>query len=123
MKSEVIWQRVEGALIFLTGIWVYHSLGGAMPWYLLLPAFFAPDLALAAYALGPRVGAFVYNLVHIYGFGLVLLMLGSVTGSAVLLQLGALWFAHSGFDRMLGRGLKTSQGARFTHLGQDSQPR
>lgn len=31
MKSEIIWQRVEGVLILLTGIWVYNSLGGAMP--------------------------------------------------------------------------------------------
>lgn len=44
MKSEIIWQRVEGALILLTGIWVYNSLGGAMPWYLLVPAFFAPPI-------------------------------------------------------------------------------
>lgn len=123
MKSEVIWQRVEGALIFLTGIWVYNSLGGDMPWWLLLPVFFAPDLALAAYVAGPRVGAFVYNFVHIYGFGLLLLMLGSLTGHSLLLQLGALWFAHSGFDRMLGRGLKTSEGFRFTHLGQIGRDR
>ena len=85
--------------------------------------FFAPDLALAAYVAGPRVGAFVYNFVHIYGFGLLLLMLGSLTGHSLLLQLGALWFAHSGFDRMLGRGLKTSEGFRFTHLGQIGRDR
>lgn len=43
-------------------------------------------------------------------------MLGSVTGHVLLLQLGALWFAHSGFDRMLGYGLKTPQGLHHTHL-------
>lgn len=88
-----------------------------MPWWLLIPVFFAPDLAFGAYLAGPRVGAFVYNLVHIYGFGLFLLLLGSVTGHSLLLQLGALWFAHSGFDRMLGFGLKTADGFKFTHLG------
>lgn len=61
MKSEVIWQRVEGMLIFLTGIWVYNSLGGNMPWWLSLPVFFAPDLVLVAYIAGPRIGAFGYN--------------------------------------------------------------
>ncbi len=117
MKSEIIWQRIEGALIFLIGIWVYNSLGGALPWWLLLPAFLAPDLSLAAYAAGPKVGGFVYNLFHIYGFGLIVLVFGSVTGQSILLELGALWFAHAGFDRMLGLGLKTAEGIRFTHLG------
>ena len=88
-----------------------------MPWWLMVPIFFAPDLALVAYVAGPRAGAFVYNFVHIYGFGLVLLALGSVTGHWLMMQLGALWFAHAGFDRMLGIGLKTSAGFRFTHLG------
>ncbi len=118
MKSEVIWQRVEGALIFVIGMWVYNSLGGNLPWWGLLLAFFAPDLALGGYVLGPRVGAFVYNLGHIYGFGLMVLMLGSVGGSGPLMLLGALWFAHAGFDRMLGYGLKTADGFRVTHLGQ-----
>ncbi|MFD1797645.1 DUF4260 family protein [Paracoccus aurantiacus] len=117
MKSEIIWQRVEGALIFLTGIWVYNALGGHMPWWVLVLVFFAPDLSFAAYAAGPRFGAFCYNFVHQYGFGLVLLMLGSVSGSSTLLELGGLWFAHSGFDRMLSYGLKTADGFRFTHLG------
>ncbi|MBA4490136.1 DUF4260 domain-containing protein [Paracoccus sp. S1E-3] len=117
MKSEIIWQRIEAALIFLTGMWVYSSLGGDLSWWLLVLVFFAPDLSFAAYLAGPRIGAFVYNFVHQYGFGLVLLMLGSVGGSSLLLQIGALWFAHSGFDRMLGYGLKTPEGFRFTHLG------
>lgn len=31
--------------------------------------------------------------------------------------LGALWLAHSGFDRMLGYGLKSPEGFSITHLG------
>lgn len=117
MKSEIVWQRAEGALILLTGIWVYNALGGDMVWWLLIPVFFAPDLSFFCYAAGPRIGAFCYNFVHQYGFGLVLLMLGSLSGNTLLLELGALWFAHSGFDRMLGYGLKTTEGFQHTHLG------
>ncbi|WP_414696372.1 DUF4260 family protein [Parasphingorhabdus sp.] len=29
---------------------------------------------------------------------------------------GALWLAHSDFDRLLGNDLKASSGFRFTHL-------
>jgi hypothetical protein len=35
----------------------------------------------------------------------------------LLVVLGALWLAHSGFDRMLGYGLKSPDGFSFTHLG------
>ena len=31
--------------------------------------------------------------------------------------LALIWFAHIGFDRMLGYGLKHGAGFRFTHLG------
>lgn len=59
---------------------------------------------------------------HDYGFGLVLLMRGSANGNALLVQLGALWFAHSGFDRMLGYGQKTSAGFKPTHMGLIGRP-
>lgn len=117
MKSELIWQRVEGGLIFVIGMWVYNSLGGGLSWWQLLLAFFAPEISFAGYLAGRRIGAFVYNFVHNYAFGLIVMMLGSVTGNSVMLMLGALWFAHSGFDRMLGYGLKTDEGFRHTHLG------
>ncbi|TKW67762.1 MAG: DUF4260 family protein [Paracoccus denitrificans] len=118
MKTEIIWQRIEGALIFVIGLWAYTSLGGGFSWWQWFLAFFAPDLGFAGYLLGRRVGAFVYNFLHIYVFGLVVLMLGSLSGSTLMMLLGAMWFAHAGFDRMLGYGLKTDQGFRFTHLGQ-----
>ena len=116
MKSEVIWQRIEGAAIFLAGMWVYQALGGGFGWWAIL-LFFAPDLSFAGYFFGSRIGAFCYNLVHIYAFGLVAVIVGSMTGSSALMALGALWFSQSGFDRMLGYGLKTDEGFRHTHLG------
>ncbi|WBU62950.1 DUF4260 domain-containing protein [Paracoccus aerodenitrificans] len=117
MSGMVIWQRAEGAVIFLAGIWVCNALGLQMAWWWLMALFFAPDLAFAAYLAGPRIGAVAYNVVHNYGFGLVLLMLGSVSGNTMLIALGALWFGHSGFDRMLGYGLKSQSGFTETHLG------
>jgi hypothetical protein len=38
------------------------------------------------------------------------------------LTVGALWFAHAGFDRLLGYGLKSPEGFSFTHLGQIGKP-
>jgi Domain of unknown function (DUF4260) len=79
--------------------------------------FFAPDLTFAAYLLGPRIGAFCYNAVHVYAFGAALFAIGLTVPVPLLAGLGGLWLAHSGFDRMLGYGLKSPEGFSVTHLG------
>lgn len=118
MKTEfVLWQRVEGALVFAAGLVLFWMAGSDLPWWAALLLFFAPDLSFAAYGLGPRIGAAIYNLVHVYALGAVLLALGGLLGWPLLAGLGALWLAHSGFDRMLGYGLKASSSFQDTHLG------
>ncbi len=117
MNGTVIWQRVEGALVFVAGGAMFFLQDGGFVWWAALAAFFAPDVSFAAYAFGSRIGAFGYNLVHIYGFGAVMLVLGMAVDSVTFVQLGALWLAHSGFDRLLGYGLKQRSGFKFTHLG------
>ncbi|QZH74257.1 MAG: DUF4260 family protein [Erythrobacter sp.] len=90
---------------------------GGFAWWVTLAAFFAPGGSIAAYAFGSRIGAIGYNLLHIYGFGAVVLALGMAVDSVTLAMLGALWLDHSGFDRLFGYGLKSRSGFRFTHLG------
>lgn len=111
------WQRLEGGLILLSALAVYWQHADLMPWWAAFLVFFAPDLSLIGYALGARVGAFVYNAVHIYGFGAIFLALGLVLAVPILMALGALWLAHAGFDRSLGYGLKSPKGFSLTHLG------
>jgi hypothetical protein len=86
-------------------------------WWAALVTFFAPDLSILGYVLGPRVGANCYNTVHLYAFGAALLAAGLIGSIPHLAAIGALWLAHAGFDRMLGYGLKSPQGFTFTHLG------
>jgi Domain of unknown function (DUF4260) len=117
MVRAVLWQRVEGAILVVVGLaFVWHA-NDIIPWWGALLIFFAPDLSFAAYLLGPRVGAFCYNAVHIYAFGAALLAIGLMMPMPLLAVLGALWLAHSGFDRMLGYGLKSPEGFSVTHLG------
>lgn len=115
--DTVAWQRIEGGAVFVAAIALFPFMDDGMNWWLALLLFFAPDLSFAAYALGPRLGAVVYNLVHVYAFGALLLAAGAVTGTLTVSTLGALWLGHSGFDRMLGYGLKSPEGFRVTHLG------
>lgn len=113
----VLWQRAEGALVFGAALALFARIDTGLAWWSALALFFAPDLSFAAYGLGRKVGAVVYNSVHLYGLGLVLMAVGSALGLPLLAGLGALWLAHAGFDRMLGYGLKSTEGFGFTHLG------
>ncbi|WIY52250.1 DUF4260 domain-containing protein [Devosia sp. YIM 151766] len=117
MEQTVLWQKAEGAVIFIAGVTLFSLVSAELSWWLAVLAFFAPDLSFASYLLGPKIGAAIYNLVHIYAFGTVFIVLGTALSAPVLAALGALWLAHSGLDRLLGYGLKSPQGFSFTHLG------
>lgn len=117
------WQRFEGAILLLSGLAIYWQHHEVVPWWAAILLFFSPDISFAGYGLGPRVGAFIYNCVHVYAFGAAVLALGLYMIEPVLVALGALWLGHSGFDRMLGYGLKSAEGFAFTHLGQIGHPR
>jgi len=113
----VLWQRAEGALVCVAGGVVFWQLDSGLVWWAAVLLFFAPDLSFLGYLGGPKVGAVIYNGVHIYGFGLLLLAAGMVSAMPLMAGLGALWLAHCGFDRALGYGLKSGEGFSSTHLG------
>lgn len=117
MDGTIIWQRIEAGVLFALGLGVFVQAGATVPLWLALVLFFAPDLSFAGYLGGPRVGAFCYNLVHHYGFGAGLVLLGYALALPMIVAIGGLWLAHSGFDRVLGYGLKSTRGFSFTHLG------
>ncbi|RYH02207.1 DUF4260 family protein [Salipiger sp. IMCC34102] len=112
-----LWQQLEGGLVFAAALTLALFLDGGFVWWAAVLIFFAPDLSFGAYAAGPRIGAFVYNLVHIYAFGAVIFAAGIVFAQPALIAVGALWLGHSGFDRMMGYGLKLPEGFEHTHLG------
>lgn len=119
--TAIRWQRLEGALVFaaaLLAVAVQVAMIGGRGWWLYLILFFAPDLGMIGYLAGPKVGAAVYNTLHLYGLGLLLAVTGLlVFGNVFYANLGLLWMAHIGFDRMLGYGLKEPTAFTDTHLG------
>jgi len=122
MERAVLWQKIEGAMIFIAGIGMLLHDSAGLSWWIAILVFFAPDLSFACYLLGPKIGAFSYNafsynLVHVYALGVIFLIVGLTLSIPLLGVLGSLWLAHSGFDRMLGYGLKSPEGFTFTHLG------
>lgn len=111
--------RLEGLLLLAVSLTAYGRLG--LDPYLLVLFFFAPDLSLAGYLVGPGFGARLYTASHTY---LAPSALGSVAGLAEAPSWygpAILWIAHIGFDRALGFGLKLpGRGFYETHL---SSPR
>lgn len=117
MHHFVRWQRAEGLLVFFAGLALFWHLDGGLAWWMAILVFFAPDLSFLAYGVGTRLGGIAYNLVHLYGFGALLLAIGLLLALPTLAATGALWLAHAGFDRALGYGLKAAESFSLTHLG------
>jgi hypothetical protein len=109
------WLRLEGLAVLVAGAVAFGGVGGDFLWF--LPALLLPDVAIAGYLAGPRVGAFVYNLVHNWGLGLAAAAAGLGLGIVPLTLAGTLLIAHSGMDRAAGYGLKLASGFGDTHLG------
>ena len=109
------WLRLEGAAVLVVGAVAFGQLGGEFLWF--LPALLVPDLAIAGYLGGPRIGAFVYNLVHGAAFGLAAVGAGLALDVPMLALAGTVLVAHTGMDRAAGYGLKLVSGFRDTHLG------
>lgn len=111
--APLLWLRLEGLLALVTGIFVYRSLGG--PWWG-LPLGFLADLSFAAYLMGPRTGALVYNLTHALVLPVLLGLLGWAFATPLAVLIALVWSAHIGLDRLLGYGLKHPDAFGHTHL-------
>lgn len=116
VKAPVSWiLRAEGLALMALALWAYSLLDGNWVRFALL--FFVPDLSFVSYAISPRVGAISYNCLHSTIGPAILAALAHGLGMPQLYGIAALWFAHVGFDRALGYGLKYAEGFGFTHLG------
>ncbi len=95
-------------MAFAAGITAFVLLAGN--WWLFALLFLLPDLGMLGYLRGPKAGAFSYNLTHTHA-GPALLAAVAWAAAPALLPVAAVWFAHIGFDRALGYGLRgrTSQ--------------
>lgn len=94
-------------------------------WWVLPAAFLLPDLSMAGYLAGPRVGAACYNFAHHKALAVAVGLAGWWLGQPMLELAGTVLFFHSAVDRLLGYGLKYTTGFRDTHLGrvgQDKEP-
>jgi hypothetical protein len=104
----------EGLVLLVSAAVAYFHLDYSTLAFFLL--FLAPDVSIVAYAMGPRIGALAYDVVHTTVPGVALAAIGLVSDSGLAIQLGLIWLAHIGADRALGYGLKYPSSFRDTHL-------
>ncbi|MCG9971649.1 DUF4260 domain-containing protein [Christiangramia crocea] len=108
--------KLEELAMLLLGVWAFSILDYSWWWFVAL--FFVPDIGMLGYVVNKQIGAFSYNIFHHKGIAIGIGLLGILTGNEALQIAGIILFAHSGFDRMLGYGLKYEKGFKFTHLGE-----
>ncbi|MCC2976663.1 DUF4260 domain-containing protein [Sphingomonas sp. PL-96] len=110
--------RLEATMTLIASVTAYAHLGTS--WWLFALLFLVPDMSIAGYAAGPRVGAATYNFMHWCGVPLVLTASGLTLGAMTTVAIGLIWMAHIAFDRMLGYGLKYAEGFKVTHLSRSA---
>lgn len=85
-------------------------------WYYMI-LFLGPDISMFGYLLGNKTGAACYNIFHHKGIAVTLLAAGFFYDNWLLQVTGLILLGHSSMDRMMGYGLKYTEGFKFTHLG------
>lgn len=107
--------KLEEFLMFGLALFLFSKLDYGWGLYAFL--FLAPDLSILGYLVGPRLGAWTYNLVHHKALSVALYVLGSALSVPWLSLAGTILLGHSSLDRVFGYGLKYPDGFQYTHLG------
>jgi hypothetical protein len=105
--------RLEGLTILIGAIALYASQGYSGLVFLLL---LVPDVSAVGYVVNTQVGSYLYNAAHFYTLPALLIALGLMGNTPLAIQLGLIWFAHIGMDRVVGYGLKYPNSFKETHL-------
>lgn len=107
--------KIEQLALFAFSIFLFSQTDYAWWWFPSL--ILLPDISMLGYLKDPKVGAFLYNLIHHQAIVLLILCLGWQMGNDSLYLAGIILFGHSSMDRIFGYGLKYSDAFKHTHLG------
>jgi hypothetical protein len=113
--SVVTYLRLEGLVVAAVSLALYARTGAS--WWLFAALWLVPDLSMLGYLSRPCRGARIYNAFHSYVAPGVLALSSLLLQAPAVLPVALIWINHIGIDRLLGYGLKYSDGFAFTHLG------
>ena len=109
-----LWLQLEGATLLVGSLVAFSTTHRS--WWLVPLVLFLPDLFMAGYVGGKRIGAHVYNLAHTTTLPALMVGYGWWQNRPLLLALGLVWLGHIGMDRLLSFGLKYPDHFQHTHL-------
>jgi hypothetical protein len=107
--------RLEGLVAAAATAALYARTGQS--WWLFAALWLAPDLSMLAYLGKPCRAARIYNVFHTYLLPGVLAAVAFLLHAHQAYAVALIWANHIGVDRLLGYGLKYSDGFGWTHLG------
>ena len=107
--------RLEGLAVAVVSAVLYARTGAS--WWLFAALWLVPDLSMLGYLAGSCWGARSYNAVHSYVVPGVLALSALLLHAHAILPIALIWVNHIGVDRLMGYGLKYSDGFGWTHLG------
>jgi hypothetical protein len=116
-----LWLQLEGATLLAGSLIAFSTVYRS--WWLVPLVLFVPDLFVAGYLGGTRIGAYVYNAAHGTPLPALMLCYGWWQSKSLFLALGLVWLGHIGMDRLLRFGLKYPDHFQHTHLGTPHAPR
>lgn len=70
---------------------------------------------MVGYLFNPKIGAYLYNLVHNYALAASLLIIAALLKLDLLASLSFILTAHVSLDRLMGFGLKYPTHFKHTH--------
>jgi hypothetical protein len=114
LTKPVLLLRTEGVFILSISVLCYREMH--FSWLLFAVLLLVPDLSMAGYLAGVKIGAAVYNVVHTLTGPLILIGYSILSAHLSLLLYGLIWTAHIGMDRVCGFGLKYPTRFNDTHL-------
>ncbi len=71
-----IFVTLENLVIFLFAVYMYYVFGSS--WLLFAALFLIPDISMVGYLFNPKIGAYLYNLVHNYALAASLLIIAAL---------------------------------------------
>jgi hypothetical protein len=107
--------RLEDLFLGILAFYLFLELPIAWWWFFVL--LLLPDVSMLGYLFNPRVGAYLYNIVHHRAVSIAFFILGGLLGLPWMQALALIVFAHSSLDRVMGYGLKYPDSFQHTHLG------
>lgn len=107
--------RLEGLAFGVISALLYARTGAS--WWLFVALWLLPDLSIMGYLAGPCRGSRIYNAAHTYTVPITLAACALLFHTGALLPFALIWVNHIAVDRLMGYGLKYSNGYNWTHLG------